>query len=126
MPKVSRETADLNAFGPVEDRHMDIDGGYTVNFLTFNVDSDGTELVGGLPGDQCQCPHWGYVFKGKLTFRTDRGEEVFGPGDAFYLPPGHIPIIEAGSEYLQFSPSDELHVVSDHMVQKMQEMQAQA
>jgi len=126
MPKVSRETADLNAFGPVEDRHMDIDGGYTVNFLTFNVDSDGTELVRGLPGDQCQCPHWGYVFKGKLTFRTDRGEEVFGPGDAFYLPPGHIPIIEAGSEYLQFSPSDELHVVSDHMVQKMQEMQAQA
>ena len=126
MPKVSRETADLNAFGPVEDRHMDIDGGYTVNFLTFNVDSDGTELVRGLPGDQCQCPHWGYVFKGKLTFRTDRGEEVFGPGDAFYLSPGHIPIIEAGSEYLQFSPSDELHVVSDHMVQKMQEMQAQA
>ena len=126
MPKVSRETADLNAFGPVEDRHMDIDGGYTVNFLTFNVDSDGTDLVRGLPGDQCQCPHWGYVFKGKLTFRTDRGEDVFGPGDAFYLPPGHIPIIEAGSEYLQFSPSDELHVVSDHMVQKMQEMQAQA
>ena len=126
MPKVSRETAQLDAFGPVEDRHMDMDGGYTINFLTFLVDSDGTELVKGLPGDKCQCPHWGYVFKGKLTFRTDHGEEVFGPGDAFYLAPGHIPIVEAGSEYLQFSPSEELHVVSDHIVQKVQQMQALA
>ncbi len=124
MPKVSRETAILDAVGPVDDRHMDVDGGYTVNFLTFNVDSDGTELVKGLPGDHCQCPHWGYVFKGKLTFRSDRGDEVFGPGDAFYLPPGHIPIVEAGTEYLQFSPSEQLHEVSAHIRQKVQEMLA--
>src|SRR5262245_31017598 len=82
-----------------------IDGGYTVDFITFGVDSDGTEVVNGLPDDKCQCPHWGYVFRGKLIFRTDDGEEVFGPGDTFYLPPSHVPVVAAGSEYLQFSPS---------------------
>src|ERR1700740_612325 len=111
MPKVSRQGAKVDREGPVEDRHADIDGGYTVNFLTFDVDSDGAELVKGLPDDRCQCPHWGYAFRARLTFRTTGGDEVFEAGDAFYLPPGHIPIADAGTEYLQFSPSDELHVV---------------
>jgi quercetin dioxygenase-like cupin family protein len=78
----------------------------------------------GLPEDRCQCPHWGYVFKGQLTFRSDQGEETFGPGDAFYLPAGHIPIVAAGTEYLQFSPSEELHEVSAHLVAKARQMQA--
>jgi hypothetical protein len=44
----------------VEDRHEDIDG-YTVNFVSFGVDIDGTPLLKGLPvtparartGDMC-------------------------------------------------------------------------
>jgi len=124
MRKVSRESAQLNAVGPVVDRHADLDGGYTVNFITFVVDMDHTEMMKGLPEDRCQCPHWGYVFKGQLTFRSDQGEETFGPGDAFYLPAGHIPIVAAGTEYLQFSPSKELHEVSAHLVAKARQMQA--
>ena len=46
----------------------------------------------GLPDDSCQCPHWGYVLKGELTFRFADREEVFEAGDAFYLPPGHVPL----------------------------------
>jgi hypothetical protein len=35
-------------------------------------------------------------------------EEVYQAGDAFYLPPGHRPYVDAGTELLQFSPTDEL------------------
>ena len=50
--------------------------------------------------------------------------EVFEAGDAFYLPPGHIGVQnEPGTEYLQFSPSDELRKVSEVMMKNMQEMQ---
>ena len=104
MPKVSKDSAaHVEQHGPVEDRHEDIDG-YTVNFVSFGVDIDGTALLKGLPGDACPCPHWGYVLKGRLTYRFADHEEVFEAGDAFYLPPGHIPLADAGSELVQFSP----------------------
>jgi len=126
MPKVSSESAaHVDDHGPVEDRHEDIDG-YTINFLTFRESIDGTPLFHGLPGDSCNCPHWGYVIRGKLTFRLPDRDEMFEAGDAFYLPPGHIPIVEAGTEYVQFSPAEELHAVAATMAENMQRLQAQA
>jgi hypothetical protein len=125
MPNVSKENASQGGdHGPVIERSEKLDG-YTVNFLTFREDIDQTPLLKGMPDDRCQCPHWGYVFKGKLTFRFADHEEVFQAGDAFYLPSGHIGVQnEPGTEYLQFSPSDELRKVSEVMMQNMQEMQA--
>ena len=122
MPKVSRESVEhVDDHGIVEDRHEDVEG-YTIQFLTFRDDADGTPLLKGLPGDKCISPHWGYVTKGRMTFRFDDHDEVIEAGDAFYLPPGHIPIAEAGTEYVQFSPSEELHRVSETMVRNMQAM----
>ena len=63
------------------------------------------------------------MFKGRLVFRIDGREEVYEAGDAFCLPPGHIQTAEAGTEYLQFSPSEELQVVSETMLKNMQAMQ---
>src|SRR5215210_280083 len=114
MPKVSRQSAQVEDHGPVEDRHDDIDG-YTVSFVTFRQDIDSTPMLKGLPDDRCPCPHWGYVFKGKVTFGFGDHEEVFEPGDAFYVPAGHTQKAEAGTEYLQFSPSEELREVSETM-----------
>jgi hypothetical protein len=123
MPKVSKESAaQVEDHGPVQDRHEDIDG-YTVNFLSFGQDIDSTPLLKGLPDDRCQCPHWGYVFKGRLTFRFADHEEVFEAGDAFYLPPGHIQLVETGTEYLQFSPAAELQTVSETILRNFQAMQ---
>ena len=121
MPKVSKGTAAHENHGPVEDWHEDVDG-YTVNFVSFHHDIDSTPLLKGLPDDRCPCPHWGYVLKGKVTFRFADREEVFEAGDAFYLPPGHIQIVEAGTEYVQFSPSEELRVVSETLTRNMQAM----
>lgn len=123
MPSVSRETAIVENHGPVVDRHQDI-GDTTVQFVTFNVDADGTPLLVGMPGDHCPCDHWGYVFKGKVTFRFGDREETFAAGEAFYVGPGHVPLVEAGTEYLQFSPAGELHQVSEHMTRRMHELQA--
>jgi hypothetical protein len=124
MPKVSLESASQGGdHGPVVERSEDLDG-YTVNFLTFLEDIDATPLLKGLPDDQCSSSHWGYVFKGRLTFRFPDREEVFEAGDAFYVPPGHIPIgNEPGTEYVQFSPAEELRPVSETMMRNMQEMQ---
>jgi len=38
-------------------------------------------------------------------------EEVYEAGDAFYVPPGHRPYVDAGTEILQFSLTAELAVL---------------
>ena len=123
MPKVSRDSAEVQDVGVVEDRHGELDG-YTINFVSFRQDVDGTPMMKGLPDDRCQCPHWGYVLEGRLTFRFADHDEVFEAGDAFYLPPGHIPLADAGSEYVQFSPTEELKATEAVMTKNMQAMQA--
>ena len=123
MPKVSKQSAAHVAdHGLVEDRHEDLDG-YTVNFVSFAEAVDATPLLKGLPGDSCQCPHWGYVLKGRLTYRFADHDEVFEAGDAFYLPPGHVPIVDAGSEFFHFSPTEELRATEAVMMRNMQQMQ---
>jgi quercetin dioxygenase-like cupin family protein len=123
MPKVSKQTAAVQEHGPVTEWSQDVDE-YTVNIVRFNQDIDSTPLLKGLPGDSCTCPHWGYVMSGKVTFRLEGREEVFEPGDAFYVPAGHHQMAEAGTEYLQFSPAAELRVVSEQMMANMQAMQS--
>ena len=124
MPKTSRETAEVQHHGPVTDRFAELDG-YTVNIVSFDQDIDTAPLLKGLPGDACTCPHWGYVLKGRLsfTFADREGEEVYEAGDAFYLPPGHIQRVEAGTEYVQFSPTEQLKPVSEALMRNMQAMQ---
>jgi hypothetical protein len=123
MPNASRESAELEDHGVVEDRHAEFNG-YTMNFVTFRQEIDHSALLKGLPDDRCHCPHWGYVFKGRLTYRFADHEEVYEAGDAFYAPPGHDPVAEAGTEILQFSPSKELGEVSAAIMRNMKEMQS--
>ena len=126
MSKVSKDSApEVIDYGPAEDR-TDHFHGYTVNFTTIKQDSDLTPLLKGLPGDCCQCPHWGYLTAGRLTVRyVDHDqvhEEVIEPGDAFYMPPGHIPSAVAGSEIVMFSPQEELEITEAAMKANMQRM----
>jgi hypothetical protein len=125
MPKVSKDTAtEGGEFGPVVDRAGRVDG-YTVNFTSFAEDIDATPLMRGLPDDRCQCPHWGYVLTGRVTFRYADREEVFAAGDAFYTPAGHVPVQhEPGTEIVLFSPSEELSKTEAVMARNMEAMQA--
>jgi hypothetical protein len=125
MPKVSKEAATQGGeFGPVSDRSEQIEG-YNVNFTSFAEDIDATPLLKGAPDDRCQCPHWGYVLSGEVTFAYADGEEKFVAGDAFYTPPGHIPVKhKLGTEFVMFSPAEELKKTEEVMQRNMQAMQA--
>src|SRR5262245_58124384 len=92
----------------------------------FRPDMDHTPLLKGAPGDSCQCPHWGYVLQGRLTYRFADHEETVQAGDAFYLPPGHIPVSnEPDSAIVQFSPTRELRQVETVIMKNLQATQLQ-
>ena len=107
MPKLSKETAPNAAdLGPMSTRSGEL-AGYTVEFTSFHEDADGTPVFQGLPDDRCQSPHWGYVLSGALTFRYADRNETYEAGDAYYAEPGHVPVVTAGTEVVEFSPTEE-------------------
>jgi mannose-6-phosphate isomerase-like protein (cupin superfamily) len=108
MAKVSRATAErVEDFGGAEDRTTTADG-YTMGFTTIREAADLAPALAGLPGGHCACPHWGYVMKGRLVFSFGDHEEVYEAGDAFYTPPGHTPAADADTEFVMFSPAEQL------------------
>jgi len=107
MPRASKETAlRVEDMGIMEGRYEEL-GGYTVGFETFRENADAAPLMKGLPDDRCQSPHWGYVVRGKVTFSYADHAETCEAGDAYYAPPGHTPAIAAGTEIIEFSPTEE-------------------
>jgi hypothetical protein len=79
-------------------------------------------LLKGLPDDRCQCPHWGFLFKGKIVVRYADHEEIITGGQAFYMPPGHVPEALEDCELVQFSPSAELRETIKVMTRNAQAM----
>jgi hypothetical protein len=107
MPKVSKETASqVDRMGPMESWSEQV-GDFIVGFSTFHEGGDATPFFKGLPDDRCQAAHWGYIFKGKVTFKYADRDEVYEAGDAYYAPPGHVPVVEAGTECVEFSTAAE-------------------
>jgi len=109
MATVSKETAsEVMSVEGYEGRSEDL-GGYTVAYETFTSDQDPAPLFVGLPGDHCQCPHWGTVVSGELTYRySDGTSETAKAGESYYARPGHLPLFTAGTETIEFSPTDGL------------------
>ena len=106
MPKVSKDTASGKiALDGLNVWQEHFDGGYSVCFESHKADADLAPLFRGLPDDRCQCPHWGVVQSGQITFRWADHEETYGAGDAYYAPPGHLPLIAAGTSVVEFSPT---------------------
>ena len=105
MPKMSKATAAIvQEIGPMTARYGELEG-YTVGFEEFHEDADGSPLFKGLPDDRCQSPHWGYVLRGSVTFRFADHEETYEEGDAYYALPGHVPVVRADTEVIEFSPT---------------------
>ena len=109
MGKVSRSSAtehqEMEGF---QGDYAEVDG-YTIGFERYDQDANPAELFRGLPGDRCQCPHWGVVLKGSLIYdEADGSRAEIGEGEAYYVAPGHLPIFTAGTEVVEFSPTAEL------------------
>ena len=82
-------------------------GDINVAVETIAAGLDATEMFAALPDGRCQCPHWGYVVKGKMRITYADRDEVISAGDAYYLPPGHIPATEEDTIVVEFSPLGE-------------------
>jgi hypothetical protein len=123
MPSANRiSTAVAVDEDVIEGRYAALDE-YTVAFETYKAAVDPAPLFAGLPDDRCQCPHWGFVTSGQVTFRWPDHEETYCAGDAYYAPAGHLPLVTDGSSIVEFSPTAELEatmaVVGQNMAQNM-------
>jgi hypothetical protein len=89
-------------------------------YFTLSEGVDTTPLFQGLEGDLCQCPHWGFVLRGRLTTTDARGaQETVTANDLFYWPPGHNVRVDADAEIVMFSPQYQHSQVIDHMIGKV-------
>ncbi|MEI6310086.1 MAG: cupin domain-containing protein [bacterium] len=101
-------------------------GGMNIQIGDITARMDPGPLFKGLPGDRCQCPHWGYVLKGTLRYHFADREEVYKAGDVYYAAPGHLPVLEAGTEFVEFSPADEEAKTKAVLERNMANMAAKA
>jgi hypothetical protein len=108
MPKINKTAAAVSVDQPVIQIRSAELGEYTVGFETHRADADPAPLFVGLPGDRCQCPHWGVVLSGRMVFRYADHDEEYVAGDAYYGAPGHLPLLFAGTEVVEFSPTEAL------------------
>lgn len=95
-------------------------GDISGEFFTLSAGVDTTPLFQGLDGNLCQCPHWGFVLRGRLTTTDAHGvQESVSTNDLFYWPPGHNVKVDVDSEIIMFSPQHEHSHVIDHMIEKV-------
>jgi hypothetical protein len=55
-----------------------------------------------------------------VTFNSASGEETFQAGDAYFVGPGHTPVLYAGTEVIEFSPTEELQRSLEAVSRNMQ------
>ena len=123
MAKASKDSASQSESAPGYEGRFEQLEGYTVAFESYTEDSDMSSLFKGLPDDACQAPHWGTVLKGKLTYKyTDGTEDTITSGEAYYARPGHTPVLYAGTEVIEFSPTDELNKTMEVVLKNVAEM----
>ncbi len=87
-------------------------------YFSLSAGVDTTPLFVGLAGNECQCPHWGFVIRGELMTTNSKGEqETVATDDLFYWSPGHNVRVTADADIIMFSPQREHSQVIDHMIE---------
>jgi quercetin dioxygenase-like cupin family protein len=67
-----------------------------------------------------------YVVKGRVAFRSGDEKELFEAGDAYYVGPGHTPVLYAGTEVVEFSPTEKLSRTMEVVTRNMEDLEAAA
>ena len=91
-------------------------------YETYLEDFNDEALLKGLPNDQCQCPHWGYLLAGRMTVTYSDHQDVVEASEAYYMAPGHTMAVEAGTVLIEFSPKDKFQELMEFAEQKMARM----
>ncbi len=87
-------------------------------YFSLGAGVDTTPLFVGLVGNECQCPHWGFVLSGEIMTTNSVGvQETVTTNDLFHWPPGHNVRVIADAEIIMFSPQREHSAVIDHMIE---------
>jgi hypothetical protein len=95
-------------------------GKISAEYFSFAAGVDTTPLFQGLEGNLCQCPHWGFVLRGRLTTTDADGvQETVNANDLFYWPPGHNVKVDSDAEIVMFSPQHEHSHVIRHVIEKV-------
>ena len=95
-------------------------GAISGEYFSLSAGVDTTPLFQELEGNLCQCPHWGFVLRGRITTTDANGaQETVNASDLFYWPPGHNVKVDADAEIVMFSPQREHSLVIDHMIEKV-------
>ena len=111
------DTEDMTMFDAVwGDMHIEYD--------VFKKRFDVTPFLKGLPNDRDPCPHWGIVVKGQITIKYDGKKEIAKTGDAYYAPPGHTVIADAGTEAWEFSPNDKMQKTMEIVMRNFEAMKS--
>jgi hypothetical protein len=93
-------------------------GKISAEYFSLSAGVDTTPLFMGLEGNQCQCPHWGYLLSGDITTTDANGkEENVAAKELFYWPSGHNVKVNADAEIVMFSPQKEHTQVINHMIE---------
>ena len=91
-------------------------GDITVRHIQLPAGTDFTPLFVGLPGDLCQCAHWGTVTDGSITVRyADGTEETTRAGELYYWPGGHTGWTDEGVTFVEFSAAAAIAPVLAHL-----------
>jgi hypothetical protein len=93
-------------------------GDLEVGHTTVEQPTDVSGMYAGLPGSVCPCPHYGYVFSGRLRCvypGSDQPDEVAEAGDVYFFRSGHHLIYEEPSDILEMNPAAALQQVMDHI-----------
>jgi hypothetical protein len=95
-------------------------GGLNIARIDFHAGADATPLLKGMPGDLCQCAHWGLVLKGAINVRyADGRTERVTAGQVYHWPAGHTVWVDEDYSALEFSPADEMGRVIEHLRAKI-------
>jgi len=125
--RIAKQDVDVQMSIPGAVIRQRVDFGDTSGFSMFSGEYfslaagvDTTPLFQGLQGDCCQCPHWGFVLRGRVTTTgADGVQETVEADDLFYWPPGHNVRVDADAELIMFSPQHEHGRVIAHMAEKV-------
>ena len=93
-------------------------GKISAEYFSLSAGVDTTPLFMGLEGNQCQCPHWGFLISGSLTTTDAKGvKETLNAQELFYWPAGHNVLVNEDAEIIMFSPQHQHTHVIDHMIE---------
>lgn len=95
-------------------------GDMELGYTTVHAPLDCSEMYrfGKLPGGVCPCPHYGYLFEGRMRAiypGSDWPDEVIEAGEAFFIPSGHVLKYEEPTRVFELNPAHALQMCMDAM-----------